>query len=124
MAYQALLNGEINTESYQRINNNWLEAYSELLININLNDFSVYVWSQDNNKDSNLRLLKKVYSAELQKEILSSYNNRSLHMALGKVGDDIGLILKIIPKKDRDVFKRIFIKNLYLQGSDKVFENR
>lgn len=124
LASQALSRGEINTETYQKINNNWLEHYSELLININLNDFSVFVWSQNNSKDSNLRLLKKEYYADLQKEILIALNNSILHMALGKVGDDIGLMLTIIPKENNDVFKRIFIKNLYHPDAYKVFENR
>lgn len=118
----ALTKGEINSDSYQRITDNWVKYYSELLINVNLAEYTMFVWSQEDNNDSNLKLLKREYSADLQKEILCALNNGNLHISLGKIGNTIGLMLTITPVDANSIYKKVFIENLCYQDSERVFE--
>lgn len=129
LAYKDLRSGAMSQEIFDKIETEWIDLYTDRLTHQFFDGWKIYVWTKDICKDSDLIRLKQEYSGELQEEILIALNEGRLSMGLGKVDNEIGLMLTILPvngnnpSTSRKELKKILIFNIYLEKTENIFED-
>ena len=132
MANLACNRGEISYEVLNRVEEDWNNYYTQLIIGANLGKYNIYEWSlSDHPKEQILRKIFKEYSTELEAEFFIAERDERMHFALAKVQNKIGLLITIIPKRGEDglstkpgeTYKIIFIEGLYEESVPNLYKN-
>ena len=130
-AFKALQQGKIDPTTYDKIAQNWEDAYDRLISGADFTKHEVYAWSADSGKGVNLTKVDNADVPDLKGEVLLAMKEGRVSKALCIKDGEIGTLLTIGPQKDKngewskgkgDVQKQIFIQGLFEGTAEQAFE--
>ena len=130
-AFKALKQGKIDPTTYDKIAQNWEDAYDRLISGADFTKHEVYAWSADSGKGVNLTKVDNADVPDLKGEVLLAMKEGRVSKALCIKDGEIGTLLTIDPQKDKngewskgkgDIQKQIFIQGLFEGTAEQAFE--
>mgnify|MGYP001771840288 CR=1 FL=1 len=130
-AFKALQQGKIDPTTYDKIAQNWEDAYDRLISGADFTKHEVYAWSADSGKGINLTKVDNADVPDLKGEVLLAMKEGRVSKALCIKDGEIGTLLTIDPQKDKDgkwskgkgdIQKQIFIQGLFEGTAEQAFE--
>ena len=130
-AFKALQQGKIDPTTYDKIAQNWEEAYDRLISGADFTKHEVYAWSADSGEGVNLTKVDNADVPDLKGEVLLAMKEGRVSKALCIKDGEIGTLLTIDPQKDKDgewskgkgdIQKQIFIQGLFEGTAEQAFE--
>ena len=130
-AFKALQLGKIDPTTYDKIAQNWEDAYDRLISGADFTKHEVYAWSADSGKGVNLTKVDNADVPDLKGEVLLAMKEGRVSKALCIKDGEIGTLLTIDPQKDKDgnwskgkgdIQKQIFIQGLFEGTAEQAFE--
>ena len=130
-AFKALQQGKIDPTTYDKIAQNWEDAYDRLISGADFTKHEVYAWSADSGKGVNLTKVDNADVPDLKGEVLLAMKEGRVSKALCVKDGEIGTLLTITPQKDKngewskgkgDIQKQIFIQGLFEGTAEQAFE--
>ena len=130
-AFKALQQGKIDPTTYDKIAQNWEDAYDRLISGADFTKHEVYAWSADSGKGVNLTKVDNADVPDLKGEVLLAMKEGRVSKALCIKDGEIGTLLTITPQTDKngewsegkgDVQKQIFIQGLFEGTAEQAFE--
>ena len=130
-AFKALQQGKIDPTTYDKIAQNWEDAYDRLISGADFTKHEVYAWSADSGKGVNLTKVDNADVPDLKGEVLLAMKEGRVSKALCIKDGEIGTLLTIDPQKDEDgkwskgkgdIQKQIFIQGLFEGTAEQAFE--
>ena len=130
-AFKALQQGKIDPTTYDKIAQNWEDAYDRLISGADFTKHEVYAWSADSGKGVNLTKVDNADVPDLKGEVLLAMKEGRVSKALCIKDGEIGTLLTIDPQKDKDgnwskgkgdIQKQIFIQGLFEGTAEQAFE--
>ena len=130
-AFKALQQGKIDPTTYDKIAQNWEDAYDRLISGADFTKHEVYAWSADSGKGVNLTKVDNADVPDLKGEVLLAMKEGRVSKALCVKDGEIGTLLTITPQTDKngewsegkgDVQKQIFIQGLFEGTAEQAFE--
>lgn len=130
-AFKALKQGKIDPTTYDKIVQNWEDAYDRLISSADFTKHEVYAWSAGSGKGVNLTKVDNNKIPDLKGEVLLAMNEGRVSKALCIKDGEIGTLLTIDPKTGNDgnwskakgeVQKQIFIQGLFEGTAEEAFE--
>ena len=130
-AFKALKQGKIDQATFDKIAQNWEDAYDRLISGADFTKHEVYAWSADSGKGVNLTKVDNADVPDLKGEVLLAMKEGRVSKALCIKDGEIGTLLTIDPKTDKDgkwskgkgdIQKQIFIQGLFEGTAEQAFE--
>lgn len=130
-AFKALQQGKIDPTTFDKIAQNWEDAYDRLISGADFTKHEVYAWSADSGKGVNLTKVDNANVPDLKGEVLLAMKEGRVSKALCIKDGEIGTLLTIGPQKDKngewskgkgDIQKQIFIQGLFEGTAEQAFE--
>ena len=130
-AFKALQQGKIDPTTYDKIAQNWEDAYDRLISGADFTKHEVYAWSADSGEGVNLTKVDNADVPDLKGEVLLAMKEGRVSKALCIKDGEIGTLLTIDPQKDKDgkwskgkgdIQKQIFIQGLFEGTAEQAFE--
>ena len=130
-AFKALKQGKIDQATFDKIAQNWEDAYDRLISGADFTKHEVYAWSADSGKGVNLTKVDNADVPDLKGEVLLAMKEGRVSKALCVKDGEIGTLLTITPQTDKngewsegkgDVQKQIFIQGLFEGTAEQAFE--
>lgn len=130
-AFKALQQGKIDPTTFDKIAQNWEDAYDRLISGADFTKHEVYAWSADSGKGVNLTKVDNADVPDLKGEVLLAMKEGRVSKALCIKDGEIGTLLTIDPKTDKDgkwskgkgdIQKQIFIQGLFEGTAEQAFE--
>ena len=130
-AFKALKQGKIDQATFDKIAQNWEDAYDRLISGADFTKHEVYAWSADSGKGVNLTKVDNADVPDLKGEVLLAMKEGRVSKALCIKDGEIGTLLTIDPQKDKDgnwskgkgdIQKQIFIQGLFEGTAEQAFE--
>lgn len=130
-AFKALQQGKIDPTTFDKIAQNWEDAYDRLISGADFTKHEVYAWSADSGKGVNLTKVDNADVPDLKGEVLLAMKEGRVSKALCIKDGEIGTLLTIDPQKDKDgkwskgkgdIHKQIFIQGLFEGTAEQAFE--
>ena len=130
-AFKALQQGKIDPTTYDKIAQNWEDAYDRLISGADFTKHEVYAWSADSGKGVNLTKVDNADVPDLKGEVLLAMKEGRVSKALCIKDGEIGTLLTIDPQKNKDgnwskgkgdIQKQIFIQGLFEGTAEQAFE--
>ena len=130
-AFKALQQGKIDPTTFEKIAQNWEDAYDRLISGADFTKHEVYAWSADSGKGVNLTKVDNADVPDLKGEVLLAMKEGRVSKALCIKDGEIGTLLTIDPQKDKDgnwskgkgdIQKQIFIQGLFEGTAEQAFE--
>ena len=130
-AFKALQQGKIDPTTYDKIAQNWEDAYDRLISGADFTKHEVYAWSADSEEGVNLTKVDNADVPDLKGEVLLAMKEGRVSKALCVKDGEIGTLLTITPQTDKngewsegkgDVQKQIFIQGLFEGTAEQAFE--
>ena len=130
-AFKALQQGKIDQATFDKIAQNWEDAYDRLISGADFTKHEVYAWSADSGKGVNLTKVDNADVPDLKGEVLLAMKEGRVSKALCIKDGEIGTLLTIDPQKDKDgnwskgkgdIQKQIFIQGLFEGTAEQAFE--
>ena len=130
-AFKALQQGKIDPTTFDKIAQNWEDAYDRLISGADFTKHEVYAWSADSGKGVNLTKVDNADVPDLKGEVLLAMKEGRVSKALCIKDGEIGTLLTIDPQKDKDgkwskgkgdIQKQIFIQGLFEGTAEQAFE--
>ena len=130
-AFKALQQGKIDPTTYDKIAQNWEDAYDRLISGADFTKHEVYAWSADSGKGVNLTKVDNADVPALKEEVLLAMKEGRVSKSLCVKDGEIGTLLTITPQTDKngewsegkgDVQKQIFIQGLFEGTAEQAFE--
>ena len=130
-AFKALQQGKIDPTTYDKIAQNWEDAYDRLISGADFTKHEVYAWSADSGEGVNLTKVDNADVPDLKGEVLLAMKEGRVSKALCVKDGEIGTLLTITPQTDKngewsegkgDVQKQIFIQGLFEGTAEQAFE--
>lgn len=130
-AFKALQQGKIDPTTFDKIAQNWEDAYDRLISGADFTKHEVYAWSADSGKGVNLTKVDNANVPDLKGEVLLAMKEGRVSKALCIKDGEIGTLLTIDPQKDKngewskgkgDIQKQIFIQGLFEGTAEQAFE--
>ena len=130
-AFKALQQGKIDPTTYDKIAQNWEDAYDRLISGADFTKHEVYAWSADSGKGVNLTKVDNADVPDLKGEVLLAMKEGRVSKSLCIKDGEIGTLLTITPQTDKngewsegkgDVQKQIFIQGLFEGTAEQAFE--
>lgn len=130
-AFKALQQGKIDQATFDKIAQNWEDAYDRLISGADFTKHEVYAWSADSEEGVNLTKVDNADVPDLKGEVLLAMKEGRVSKALCVKDGEIGTLLTITPKTDKngewskgkgDVQKQIFIQGLFEGTAEQAFE--
>ena len=130
-AFKALQQGKIDPTTYDKIAQNWEDAYDRLISGADFTKHEVYAWSADSEEGVNLTKVDNADVPDLKGEVLLAMKEGRVSKALCIKDGEIGTLLTITPQTDKngewsegkgDVQKQIFIQGLFEGTAEQAFE--
>ena len=130
-AFKALQQGKIDPTTYDKIAQNWEDAYDRLISGADFTKHEVYAWSADSGEGVNLTKVDNADVPDLKGEVLLAMKEGRVSKALCIKDGEIGTLLTITPQTDKngewsegkgDVQKQIFIQGLFEGTAEQAFE--
>ena len=130
-AFKALKQGKIDQATFDKIAQNWEDAYDRLISGADFTKHEVYAWSADSGKGVNLIKVDNADVPDLKGEVLLAMKEGRVSKALCIKDGEIGTLLTITPQTDKngewsegkgDVQKQIFIQGLFEGTAEQAFE--
>ena len=130
-AFKALKQGKIDQATFDKIAQNWEDAYDRLISGADFTKHEVYAWSADSGKGVNLTKVDNANVPDLKGEVLLAMKEGRVSKALCIKDGEIGTLLTITPQTNEngewsegkgDVQKQIFIQGLFEGTAEQAFE--
>ena len=130
-AFKAFQQGKIDQATFDKIAQNWEDAYDRLISGADFTKHEVYAWSADSGKGVNLTKVDNADVPDLKGEVLLAMKEGRVSKALCIKDGEIGTLLTIDPQKDKDgkwskgkgdIQKQIFIQGLFEGTAEQAFE--
>lgn len=130
-AFKALQQGKIDQTTFDKIAQNWEDAYDRLIGGADFTKHEVYAWSADSGEGVNLTKVDNADVPDLKGEVLLAMKEGRISKALCIKDGEIGTLLTINPKTDKDgewskgkgdIQKQIFIQGLFEGTAEQAFE--
>ena len=130
-AFKALKQGKIDQATFDKIAQNWEDAYDRLISGADFTKHEVYAWSADSGEGVNLTKIDNADVPDLKGEVLLAMKEGRVSKALCVKDGEIGTLLTITPQTDKngewsegkgDVQKQIFIQGLFEGTAEQAFE--
>ena len=130
-AFKALKQGKIDPTTYDKIAQNWEDAYDRLISGADFTKHEVYAWSADSGKGVNLTKVDNADVPDLKGEVLLAMKEGRVSKALCIKDGEIGTLLTIDPQTNEngewskgkgDIQKQIFIQGLFEGTAEQAFE--
>ena len=130
-AFKALQQGKIDPTTYDKIAQNWEDAYDRLISGADFTKHEVYAWSADSGKGVNLTKVDNADVPDLKGEVLLAMKEGRVSKALCIKDGEIGTLLTIDPQTNEngewskgkgDIQKQIFIQGLFEGTAEQAFE--
>ena len=130
-AFKALKQGKIDQATFDKIAQNWEDAYDRLISGADFTKHEVYAWSADSGEGVNLTKVDNADVPDLKGEVLLAMKEGRVSKALCIKDGEIGTLLTIDPQKDKDgnwskgkgdIQKQIFIQGLFEGTAEQAFE--
>ena len=130
-AFKALKQGKIDQATFDKIAQNWEDAYDRLISGADFTKHEVYAWSADSEEGVNLTKVDNADVPDLKGEVLLAMKEGRVSKALCIKDGEIGTLLTIDPQKDKDgkwskgkgdIQKQIFIQGLFEGTAEQAFE--
>lgn len=130
-AFKALKQGKIDQATFDKIAQNWEDAYDRLISGADFTKHEVYAWSADSGEGVNLTKVDNADVPDLKGEVLLAMKEGRVSKALCVKDGEIGTLLTITPQTDKngewsegkgDVQKQIFIQGLFEGTAEQAFE--
>ena len=130
-AFKALKQGKIDQATFDKIAQNWEDAYDRLISGADFTKHEVYAWSADSEEGVNLTKVDNADVPDLKGEVLLAMKEGRVSKALCVKDGEIGTLLTITPQTDKngewsegkgDVQKQIFIQGLFEGTAEQAFE--
>lgn len=130
-AFKALKQGKIDQATFDKIAQNWEDAYDRLISGADFTKHEVYAWSADSGEGVNLTKVDNTDVPDLKGEVLLAMKEGRVSKALCVKDGEIGTLLTITPQTDKngewsegkgDVQKQIFIQGLFEGTAEQAFE--
>ena len=130
-AFKALQQGKIDQATFDKIAQNWEDAYDRLISGADFTKHEVYAWSADSGKGVNLTKVDNADVPDLKGEVLLAMKEGRVSKSLCIKDGEIGTLLTITPQTDKngewsegkgDVQKQIFIQGLFEGTAEQAFE--
>ena len=130
-AFKALKQGKIDQATFDKIAQNWEDAYDRLISGADFTKHEVYAWSADSGKGVNLTKVDNADVPDLKGEVLLAMKEGRVSKALCVKDGEIGTLLTITPQTGKDgdwsdakgaVQKQIFIQGLFEGTAEQAFE--
>ena len=130
-AFKALQQGKIDPTTFDKIAQNWEDAYDRLISGADFTKHEVYAWSADSEEGVNLTKVDNADVPDLKGEVLLAMKEGRVSKALCVKDGEIGTLLTITPQTDKngewsegkgDVQKQIFIQGLFEGTAEQAFE--
>ena len=101
-AFKALKQGKIDQATFDKIAQNWEDAYDRLISGADFTKHEVYAWSADSGKGVNLTKVDNADVPDLKGEVLLAMKEGRVSKALCIKDGEIGTLLTKDPQKDKD----------------------
>lgn len=130
-AFKAFKQGKIDQATFDKIAQNWEDAYDRLISGADFTKHEVYAWSADSGEGVNLTKVDNADVPDLKGEVLLAMKEGRVSKALCVKDGEIGTLLTITPQTDKngewsegkgDVQKQIFIQGLFEGTAEQAFE--
>lgn len=130
-AFKAFKQGKIDQATFDKIAQNWEDAYDRLISGADFTKHEVYAWSADSEEGVNLTKVDNADVPDLKGEVLLAMKEGRVSKALCVKDGEIGTLLTITPQTDKngewsegkgDVQKQIFIQGLFEGTAEQAFE--
>lgn len=130
-AFKAFKQGKIDQATFDKIAQNWEDAYDRLISGADFTKHEVYSWSADSGEGVNLTKVDNADVPDLKGEVLLAMKEGRVSKALCVKDGEIGTLLTITPQTDKngewsegkgDVQKQIFIQGLFEGTAEQAFE--
>lgn len=130
-AFKALKQGKIDQATFDKIAQNWEDAYDRLISGADFTKHEVYAWSADSGEGVNLTKVDNADVPDLKGEVLLAMKEGRVSKALCVKDGEIGTLLTITPQTDKngkwskgkgDIQKQIFIQGLFEGTAEQAFE--
>ena len=130
-AFKALQQGKIDQATFDKISQNWEDAYDRLISGADFTKHEVYAWSADSGEGVNLTKVDNADVPDLKGEVLLAMKEGRVSKALCIKDGEIGTLLTITPQTDKNgewsegkgnVHKEIFIQGLFEGTAEQAFE--
>ena len=130
-AFKALKQGKIDQATFDKIAQNWEDAYDRLISGADFTKHEVYAWSADSGEGVNLTKVDNADVPDLKGEVLLAMKEGRVSKALCVKDGERGTLLTITPQTDKngewsegkgDVQKQIFIQGLFEGTAEQAFE--
>lgn len=130
-AFKALQQGKIDQATFDKIAQNWEDAYDRLISGADFTKHEVYAWSADSEEGVNLTKVDNADVPDLKGEVLLAMKEGRVSKSLCIKDGEIGTLLTITPQTDKngewsegkgDVQKQIFIQGLFEGTAEQAFE--
>lgn len=130
-AFKAFKQGKIDQATFDKITQNWEDAYDRLISGADFTKHEVYAWSADSGEGVNLTKVDNADVPDLKGEVLLAMKEGRVSKALCVKDGEIGTLLTITPQTDKngewsegkgDIQKQIFIQGLFEGTAEQAFE--
>lgn len=130
-AFKALQQGKIDQTTYDKIVQNWEDAYDRLVSSADFTKHEVYAWSADSGEGVNLAKVDNEDIPDLKGEVLLAMKEGRVSKSLCVKDGEIGTLLTITPQIDKngdwseakgEIQKQIFIQGLFEGTAEQAFE--
>lgn len=130
-AFKALKQGKIDQATFDKIAQNWEDAYDRLISGADFTKHEVYAWSADSGEGVNLTKVDNADVPDLKGEVLLAMKEGRVSKALCVKDGEIGTLLTITPQTNEngewskgkgDIQKQIFIQGLFEGTAEQAFE--
>lgn len=130
-AFKALKQGKIDQATFDKIAQNWEDAYDRLISGADFTKHEVYAWSADSGEGVNLTKVDNADVPDLKGEVLLAMKEGRVSKALCVKDGEIGTLLTITPQTNKngewskgkgDIQKQIFIQGLFEGTAEQAFE--
>lgn len=130
-AFKAFKQGKIDQATFDKITQNWEDAYDRLISGADFTKHEVYAWSADSGEGVNLTKVDNADVPDLKGEVLLAMKEGRVSKALCVKDGEIGTLLTITPQTDKngewsegkgDIQKQIFIQGLFEGTAEQTFE--
>ena len=130
-AFKALKQGKIDQATFDKIAQNWEDAYDRLISGADFTKHEVYAWSADSEEGVNLTKVDNADVPDLKGEVLLAMKEGRVSKALCVKDGEIGTLLTITPQTNEngewskgkgDIQKQIFIQGLFEGTAEQAFE--
>ena len=130
-AFKAFQQGKIDQATFEKIAQNWEDAYDRLISGADFTKHEVYAWSADSGEGVNLTKVDNADVPDLKGEVLLAMKEGRVSKSLCVKDGEIGTLLTITPQTDKngewskgkgDIQKQIFIQGLFEGTAEQAFE--